>query len=37
MKKNIYEIITERIEELLNQGTIPWHQPWKPGAVNTVI
>lgn len=32
MKKNIYEIITARIEELLNQGTIPWHQPWKPGA-----
>jgi antirestriction protein ArdC len=31
-KKNIYDMVTERIEELLNQGIIPWEKPWKPGA-----
>ena len=28
---NVYEIITERISDKLNQGTIPWHKPWKGG------
>ena len=31
-KKNIYDMVTERIEELLNQGVIPWQKPWKPGT-----
>jgi len=26
---NTYDRITERIIELLNQGTIPWHKTWK--------
>ena len=26
---NAYERITERILELLAQGTVPWHKPWK--------
>ena len=24
-----YERITERIVTLLEQGTVPWHKPWK--------
>jgi antirestriction protein ArdC len=28
-KKDCYEIITERIMDLLNQGEIPWRKPWK--------
>ncbi len=23
-----YQIITDRITALLEQGTVPWHQPW---------
>lgn len=26
---NGYDRITERIIELLEQGTVPWHKPWK--------
>jgi antirestriction protein ArdC len=25
---NIYEIVTERIINLLEQGVIPWRRPW---------
>jgi len=25
---NVYEIITERIMEKLEAGTVPWHKPW---------
>src|SRR5215471_7468335 len=25
---NVYEIITQRIMEQLEQGTVPWQQPW---------
>jgi antirestriction protein ArdC len=32
MKNQSYERITERIVNLLEQGTVPWHKPWK---VNT--
>ena len=33
-KKNIaYEIITERILSLLEQGTVPWHKPWTGGGL----
>lgn len=28
MKKTVYEIITEQILTLLDQGTIPWRKPW---------
>ena len=27
-KKNVYDIMTERIITLLEKGTIPWKQPW---------
>jgi len=26
---NIYDRITDRIIDLLNHGTVPWHKPWK--------
>ena len=35
---NVYEIVTNRIMELLEEGTIPWHKPWKAsgGAQNLI-
>lgn len=30
-KKSVYEIVTERILEKLEQGTVPWHRPWAGG------
>ncbi len=29
MAKSVYEIVTERILEKLEAGTVPWHKPWK--------
>lgn len=29
MKKSVFEIITERVLSLLNDGIIPWRKPWK--------
>jgi antirestriction protein ArdC len=31
MSKDIYEIITDRILDQLEKGTIPWHKPWTGG------
>ena len=28
-KTNAYQVITDRIIELLEQGTVPWHKPWQ--------
>lgn len=30
MSDRVYEIVAERICELLENGTVPWHQPWDP-------
>ena len=30
-KKDVYELITERILEQLENGIIPWHKPWTGG------
>jgi antirestriction protein ArdC len=32
LKKDVYQIITERIIALLESGTIPWRKPWKGGG-----
>ena len=32
MAKSVYEIITERILEKLEAGTVPWHKPWAGGG-----
>lgn len=29
MSEKVYQIITDRIIELLKQGTVPWQRPWK--------
>jgi antirestriction protein ArdC len=28
----VYEVITTRIVEMLQQGTAPWHKPWNPAG-----
>jgi antirestriction protein ArdC len=32
LAKSVYEIVTERILEKLEQGTVPWHKPWAGGG-----
>jgi antirestriction protein ArdC len=35
---DVYSIITERIIEKLEQGTIPWHKPWRSiGAPRNLV
>lgn len=39
MSKNVYEMVTDRIIEQLENGVIPWEKPWtgvKDGAYNRV-
>ena len=31
MRKDVYQIITDRIIALLESGTVPWRKPWKGG------
>ncbi|HEX5033178.1 MAG TPA: zincin-like metallopeptidase domain-containing protein [bacterium] len=33
MSQKVYEIITERITQALEAGTVPWHKPWKVAGV----
>ena len=28
MTKSVYEIVTNKIIEKLEQGTVPWQKPW---------
>lgn len=39
MKKDVYEMVTDRIIEQLEQGVIPWQKPWGgviDGAYNRI-
>ena len=36
MKNNVYQIVTKRFIEQLEQGVIPWHKPWT-GVRNKVL
>src|SRR2546421_531235 len=27
-RSDVYQIITDRIMDLLSKGTVPWHRPW---------
>jgi len=36
-KISVYEIITNRIIETLEKGTVPWKKPWKTGAPINLI
>ncbi len=31
MKSDVYQVITDRIVGLLEQGVIPWQKPWRGG------
>lgn len=31
-KKTVYAVVTDRILEQLQQGTVPWHKPWTAGV-----
>ena len=31
-RKDVYQIITDKVVGLLEQGTVPWKKPWKGGA-----
>ena len=31
MANSVYQIVTEKILEKLQQGTVPWRKPWRPG------
>lgn len=35
-QNNIYEMVTERIITLLEQGTVPWRKPWTGGRAQTL-
>ena len=28
-KRNVYQLVTERIIERLEAGVVPWHKPWR--------
>jgi antirestriction protein ArdC len=32
-KKDVYAIVTEQIIKKLEQGTVPWHQPWTNAGI----
>jgi len=31
VKDAVYQVITDRVIALLQQGTVPWHKPWRGG------
>jgi len=31
VKDAVYQVITDRVIALLEQGTVPWHKPWRGG------
>lgn len=33
MSNKVYEIVTEKILEQLEKGTVPWHKPWAGGGL----
>lgn len=35
MSNKVYQIVTDRILEALENGTVPWHKPWKGGGLPT--
>ena len=37
MSIDIYSIVTDRIIEALEAGTVPWHKPWKDGGSRLTI
>jgi len=33
MSNKVYQIVTDRILESLEKGTVPWHKPWAGGGI----
>ena len=33
--KSAYQVVTDKVVELLEKGTVPWQKPWKPGMTPT--
>ena len=31
-RQDVYQIVTDKVIALLEQGTIPWQKPWRGGA-----
>lgn len=36
MNTNVYQMVTDRIIEQMQQGIIPWHQPWAGGSAMAI-
>ena len=34
---HVYEIVTERILQKLEQGIVPWHKPWEQGIPRNLV
>lgn len=32
---NVYQMVTDRIVEMMQQGIIPWRKPWHFNALDT--
>ena len=32
VKCDVYSIVTDKILELLDKGTVPWQKPWRGGS-----
>lgn len=37
MSVSVYEIVTNKIIEKLEKGTVPWRRPWKVGSLNSAV
>lgn len=37
MSKKVYEIVTERIVAKLEEGVVPWRQPWQGGGPRNLV
>ena len=36
-KKDVYQLVTDRIIALLEAGTVPWRKPWKRIAPQNLV
>ena len=32
VKRDVYQIVTDKVLDLLEQGTVPWKKPWRGGS-----
>ena len=37
MKPDVYQMVTDKILAMLDEGVVPWHKPWTTtGPINAV-